>query len=120
MRNFDDYKFICFTQGMNPELIENCREFVIDKHRYLWQTETREFAEDDLGYAELTEIVNFNDSLKKIIDAIKMSTLDFDSRGRNISKMRMKQLIKKPGKHINRLVLKSYYLFYFGIGDKNA
>lgn len=111
MRDFGDYKFICFTKGINPELIENCRKFVIDKHEYLWHNDSRTYPGDDLGYAELADITNFEDSLKTIIDAIKMSTLDFDSRGRNISKMRMKQLIKNPGKHLNRLVLKSYFLF---------
>jgi hypothetical protein len=120
MRNFDDYKFICFTQGMNPEVIESCRKFVVTDHNYIWGSKLRDNANSDLGYAELADITNFNDSLKLVKECIQDSITDYDSHGRDLSKIRLRQLIKDPHKGILRLVLKSYYLFYFGIGDINA
>jgi len=120
MRNFDDYKFICFTQGINPEVVESCRKFVVIDHNYIWGSKLRDDASSDLGYAELADITNFNNSLKLVKECIQDSITDFDSRGKSLQKVRTRQLIKNPHKGILRLVLKSYFLFYFDIGDKNA
>ena len=116
--DYDDYKFICFNHGINPELIESCRPF-INKHTYLFnrndfdQSYTNGIS--DLGYAELADINTKEQSIKEIKDCIYMSTLDFDKNGRNLIKVRTKQLIKKPNKHLCRLVLKSFYLYYYDI-----
>lgn len=115
---FDDYKFICFSHGINPELIENCRPF-IDKHHYQFDKKDRDLgfchASNDLGYAELKDIDNKAKSIDSIKDAIFMSTLDFDKNGRSLVKVRTKQLVKNPGKHMFRLVLKSFYLYYYDL-----
>jgi len=116
--NFDDYKFICFSHNISPELIESCRSF-IDKHDYLFTKLDRDkgytHPTSDLGYAELHDIDSKTKSIEAIKQAIFDSTLDFDKNGRSLIKVRTKQLIKNPGKHINRLVLKSFYLYYYDL-----
>jgi hypothetical protein len=115
---FDDYKFICFSNKISPELIESCRPF-INQHQYLFNKLDRDEnftnAESDLGYAELEDINNKSQSIEVIKKAIFDSTLDFDKNGRSLIKVRTKQLIKDPGKHIRRLVLKSFYLYYYDL-----
>jgi hypothetical protein len=106
---FDDYKFICFCNKINPNIIEACRDFVVNEERHFGRIGN---VNDDLGFAELRDVTSKAASLKKVTDSIFMSTLDFDKLGRNITKIRTKQLIKKPNKSLMRYVLKSYYLHY--------
>jgi len=102
---FDDYKFICFANGIDPKLIEPCRSF-IDKNEYVFGRKFSGNPKDDLGYAELDDIDK---------TSIMMSTIDYDSKGRSLEKLRTRQLIKNPGKHLPRLVLKSFYLYYYDL-----
>jgi len=111
---FDDYKFICFANGIDPKLIEPCRSFV-DKNDYLFGRKFKGNPNDDLGYAELDDIDTKQKSISEIKTSIMMSTMDYDSRGRSLEKVRTRQLIKDPGKHLPRLVLKSFYLYYYDL-----
>lgn len=111
---FDDYKFICFCHKIDPEIIETCREFVEKEQRWFDYKDTGN-ADTTLGFHELGEITTKEESIKVIQESIYMSTLDFDARGRNITNLRIKQLKKTGNKHLNRKVLKSYYLHYFDL-----
>ena len=109
---FDDYKFICFCHKIDTNVIEACREFAEKEAKWFGELGV---ADDDLGFAELRDIVTKADSLKKVANNILMSTLDYDSLGRKMTKVRTKQLIKKPHKGLLRQVLKSYYLHYHNL-----
>jgi hypothetical protein len=63
-----------------------------------------------LGYAELADIDTVERAIKEIKECIWMSVCDYDELGRNLEKLRTKQLIKKPHKSLTRRVLKAYYL----------
>jgi hypothetical protein len=113
--NFDDYKFICFSNGIDPNIIESCRSF-IDEHDYLFEQGRKTTdKKSSLGYAECTDIISQNDSIKAVKDIIFMATCDYDKAGRKITKLRTKQLIKNPNKGFLRIVLKSYYLHYHNL-----
>ena len=106
--DFDSYKHICFTHGIHPEIIEACRDFV-NEHDLELDSATR-WNKSSLGYAELSDIETCEQSIKELINAIEMSTLDYDAHGRSKQKMLMRKFKKDPGKHFRRLVLKSFYL----------
>lgn len=120
--DFDDFKVICFAHGIRQDILESCRPF-INKHAYMFDRQFNKPAQlfgsrsasSDLGYAELGDIVTQKDSIIEIKNCIKMSTEDYDQLGRDITKLRTKQLIKDPGKHLPRIVLKSYYLHYYNL-----
>jgi hypothetical protein len=110
--DYDTFKVVCFTNDIDPEIIESCREFVTGReHKHIFERPKLDRANSDLGYAELADI----DTKQKGIDSIKtsiwMSTTDYDSKGRSLEKKRTKQLIANPNKHLKRLVLKTYFLF---------
>lgn len=111
---FDDYKFICFTQNINPQIIESCRPF-IDEHHDDFIPTNLEKSNWDLGYAELAKIDTKIKSIEAIKQAIAEATIDCDINGRSLQKMRTKQLIKNPSKRICRLVLKSFYLWFYDL-----
>ena len=115
--DFDDYKLICFIRGIDPNIIEISRKFIIE-HNYLFDFGKQKTvsANNDLGYSELKDINMKEQSLKVIQQSIQNCILDFDKIGRNISKVRIKQLIKNNGnKSLNRKILKSYYLHYYDL-----
>jgi hypothetical protein len=119
MSKFDDYKFVCFTMGINTDVIESCRNFVENEHNYEWKNmhgkRLQPTNSNDLGYFELRDITDLKQSLELIKDCIFFSAEDYDSLGRSLTKVRLRQLISNPNKHLLRLVLKSYYLFYFDL-----
>jgi hypothetical protein len=106
--DFDSYKHICFTHGIHPEIIEECRDF-INEHDLELDSAVR-WNKSSLGYAELGDIETPEQSIRSLIDCIQMSTLDYDALGRSKQKVLMKKFRKDPGKHFRRLVLKSFYL----------
>lgn len=105
---YDEFKTVCFTNGIHPEIIEACRDFV-NQHELELNGATK-WNKSSLGYAELADIETTEQSIKEMIDAIHMSTLDYDALGRSKQKMLMRKFKKDPGKHFRRLVLKSFYL----------
>jgi hypothetical protein len=55
--NFDDFKYVCFTQGINQDAIESCRDFVLKEMRFWLDPNSRfsqagRYPENDLGFAE--------------------------------------------------------------------
>jgi hypothetical protein len=111
---FDDYKFICSCNNINTDVIEACRAFVEQEAKSFGETGV---ANDDLGFTDgwsvLDIVVSKKGSLRLIAESIYMSTGDeYDALGRDMTKKRVKQLIKNLGKTLPRNVLKSYYLHY--------
>ena len=70
---------------------------------------------DSLGYAELDDIDTKEKSIHQIKTSIEMATCDYDQLGRSLRKVRTRQLMKNPGKHFPRLVLKSFYLYHYDL-----
>lgn len=108
-----DFKVICFTQGINPKLIDACEPF-LQKHKKMFDPDNKVYrnrnVNDDLGYAELADITTLEKGFYELKDSIYMQTCDYDSLGRSLEKIRMKQMIKDPGKHFNRILLKTFYI----------
>jgi hypothetical protein len=110
--DYDSFKVVCFTNDIDPELIEACREFVTGRqHTHIFERPRLDRANSDLGYAELADINSTAKGIKEIKEAIWMATTDYDSKGRSLEKKLMKKLIVDPGKHMKRIVLKTYFLF---------
>jgi hypothetical protein len=107
--NWEEFKFICFSQNISQEAVDACRDFVLKENAHVFNRGTRH-PESDLGYAELADITTPVQSIKELKDAIMMATVDYDARGRSLEKRNLKRFIKDPGKSFKRLVLKSYYL----------
>jgi hypothetical protein len=113
--NFDDFKYVCFTQGINQDAIESCRDFVLKEMRFWLDPNSRfsqagRYPENDLGFAELADTVDPVESIKYLAECQMWATCDYDSLGRSLAKIRLKQFSKDPGKHFRRHVLKSFYL----------
>lgn len=110
---FGDFKLVCFTQGINPQLIDACEKFVLE-HDYMLdptkKTAQNRNSKNDLGYAELQDITTIAEGFFAMKDCIYMQTCDYDKNGRSLEKMRMKQMIKNPSKSFKRIVLKTFYL----------
>jgi len=108
-----DFKLVCFSQGIDPRLIDACLPF-LQKHKSMFDTNNKIYSKrpitDDLGYAELANITTLEKGLFELKDSIFMQTCDYDSRGRSLQKTRMKQMIKDPGKYFNRVVLKTFFI----------
>ena len=109
----DDFKLVCFSQGIDPRLIDSCAPFLY-KHKSIFDPNNKVYGKrnvsDDLGYAELSDITTLEKGLYELKDSIFMQTCDYDSRGRSLEKTRMKQMIKDPGKYFNRVVLKTFFI----------
>jgi hypothetical protein len=108
--NYDAFTLYCFNQGINPEIIRACRTAVMKDDYVLDNTPDQIYAQATLGYAELGDITTVEQAIKEIKETIWMSVCDYDAQGRNLEKLRTKQLIKKPHKGLTRRVLKAYYL----------
>ena len=108
-----DFKLVCFSQGIDPRLIDACVPF-LQKHKSMFEKNSKVYrnwnVNDDLGYAELSDITTLEKGLYELKDSIFMQTCDYDSIGRNLQKTRMKQMIKDPGKYFNRVVLKTFFI----------
>jgi hypothetical protein len=108
-----DFKLVCFSQGINPKLIDACVPF-LQKHKSMFDPNNKVYRSrninDDLGYAELADISTLEKGIFEMKDSIFMQTCDYDSRGRSLEKTRMKQMIKDPGKYFNRVVLKTFFI----------
>jgi len=115
--DFDDYKLICFIRGIDPNIIEISRKFIIE-HNYLFDFGKQKTvsANNDLGYSELKKITSREQSLRVVEQSIRDCILEYDKLGRNMAKVKTRKLIKNNGdKFINRIILKSYYLHYYDL-----
>jgi|DEB0MinimDraft_6_1074348.scaffolds.fasta_scaffold13200_5 beta-galactosidase GanA len=75
-------------------------------------------ATHDLGFAELSNITSKEQSIQEIVNVLWNSICDFDTAGRDVSKLRYRQLCANPCNALKRRVLKSYYLHYFDIDQE--
>jgi hypothetical protein len=107
--DFDSFKLLCFTQGIDTDIIEATRPF-INEHDLELDNDRPPMPASTLGYAELADIITVEQGVSEIKHSIRMSTCDYDNLGRNISKLRTKQLINSPSKGLCRVVLKAFYL----------
>jgi hypothetical protein len=109
--NYEGFVVYCFNQGINPDIIRACRDAVMADDYVLHGNATDKiYAQASLGYSELTEIDSVERAVKEVKECIWMSVCDYDALGRNLEKLRTRQLIKKPHKNLTRRILKLYYL----------
>lgn len=114
--DFDDYKFICFGNNINPQVIEACRKFVVIDHAYLFNHGRKSGDKtSSLGYAECADITEQKISLLEVKHVINSSIQDYDKLGRSLEKKNLKKLINNPHKGLLRTVLKSYYLHFYNL-----
>jgi len=106
MTTWEDFKFICFSQEIDTEVIEACKDFV---HEHNLDSKYRS-VKDDLGYAELRDIDSVAKGLEEIKDTIFYALEVYDKIGKSRAKQQLKKLKKDPGKYIKRIVLKTYWL----------
>lgn len=114
MMDYSGFKFICnIKEGIPGDILDACKPFVM-KEMGEWNmnsplkiTKTASF---DFGFSELGDITDKAKSIKRIKSSIIQSIMDCDRLGRNMNKVRYRQLLKKPHKGLQRIVLKSYYL----------
>jgi hypothetical protein len=111
MKNWDNFILLCFNQSIDVEVIQGCKEFIADDYHIKngWHKD-KDMVTSDLGYAELADYTTVEQGLAEIKESIQWSILDFDALGRSREKVLLKKLRKDPGKHIKRVVLKTYWL----------
>lgn len=112
MDKWEDFKFLCFSQEIDLDVIEACRDFVASDYHIEnnWSKDTH-IVSDDLGYSELEDIQTVSQGLEEIKQNILMSTCDYDRLGRSKQKTLLKKLRKNPHRGLKRQVLKTYWLF---------
>lgn len=117
---YQDFVFKLQLLEFPVEALLACEDFVNEEMRDWNMDEPNRLttANFDFGFAELADIVNQEQSRDEIANSLTMATMDFDSLGRNITKMRYKQLCANPHKRFKRLVLKSYYLHKYNINEE--
>lgn len=109
--DYEGFVTYCWAQGINPDIIRACKAKVMQDDYVLEGLSAHTvYPQATLGYAELGEIDSIEKAIKEIKHSIWMSVCDFDELGRNLEKLRTRQLIKKPHKNLTRTVLKAYYL----------
>ena len=109
--NWNNFKLVCFNEGIDLEVIEACRDFV-EQHDVLFRRSKTnpKWAQSDLGYSELADITTVMQGLKDIKEHITGATCDYDALGRSKERILLKKLRKDPGKGIKRSVLKTVWL----------
>jgi hypothetical protein len=119
--DYNGFKFICnVKEGIPNDILDACKPFVIKEMRD-WNMDSplkiTKTAQFDFGYSELDDITDRAKSIKRIKASIIQSIMDCDSLGRNMNKVRYKQLLKKPHKGLQRIVLKSFYLHSMNLSE---
>ena len=110
--DFGSFAVLCFSRGINPEIILACEKFVRKEAQdfpYSWELYDRP-SSHDFGYAELRDVNSIDIALELIKQDIDMSTDDYDRLARSMRSVRTRQVIKNPHKSLLRLVLKAFYL----------
>lgn len=115
---FSEFVFLLQLHQVPTEAVEACEDWITINTRFYFSPKAPKIATHDLGYAELADITSKAQSIQEIVNAIYNATVDYDSCGRDISKMRYAQLVKKPNKTLKRRVLKSYYLHLFNLDQE--
>lgn len=108
---YNEFKSILWIQGIDSDIVEACREFIIDENKWcLRRSNENRYNKSDLGFAELADYTDLQSCVEELKNSIRDSILDFDALGRSREKVLLKQLKKNPHKHIKRIMLKAYYL----------
>lgn len=108
---FDEFKSILWMQGIDGDIVEACREFIVKENEWcLRRPNERRYDKSDLGFAELADYIDLQSCVKEIKHSIFMSITDYDALGRSREKVLLKKLKKDPNRHIKRVMLKAFYL----------
>lgn len=119
--DYNGFKFICqIKEGIPGDILDACYPFVMQEMGWHRGTDRTRSAYNSLGFSELTDITDRAKSIQRIKININDSITDYDSLGRSIRKVRYRQLIRKPNKWLQRLVLKSYYLHYHNLHEEET
>lgn len=119
--DYNGFKFICqIKEGIPGDILDACYPFVNSEMAWLRNKGPTRTAHHDLGYSELGDITDRAKSIQRIKININDSITDYDSLGRSIRKVRYRQLVRKPNKWLQRLVLKSYYLHYHNLHEEET
>jgi hypothetical protein len=112
VEKWEEFKFVCFSQNIDQEVIESCRQFVASDYHIEnnWYKDTH-IVSADLGYSECSDIHTVEQGLNQIKETILMSTNYYDILGRSKEKILLKKLKKNPHKGLKRIVLKTYWLY---------
>jgi hypothetical protein len=130
MNKWTDFQDYCATQGIPHEITANAYEFT-DSEFYGWNVERKEAKNKlcptfDFGKDEYQDLVTVKQGIQTIKSGVMSELEDYDSRGRSLAQVRLKQLLKKSNKHLNYRVCKTYYLWlgnHFGtagVDDKGV
>lgn len=113
-RNYDAFQTQAFNAGIPNELMLTVRQWVeshhtvktYDEHDRAWFG-----VGNDLGYAELADIVTLEGAFDKIKEHILMGTLmETDAKTERAKKKFYKDAGGRVGKGVYRIALKGYYL----------
>jgi len=108
---YDEFKSVLWMQGIDGEIVEACRNFVIKENEWcLRRPSEKRNNSSDLGFAELSDLTTLHSCIEDIKHSIWSATCDFDSLGRSLEKKRFKELKKNPHKRLKRVMLKAFYL----------
>ncbi len=114
--DYSGFKFICLAkEGIPGDILDACYPFVNSEMAWLKNKGPTRTAHHDLGFSELGDITDRPKSIRRIKGCINASIIDCDTLGRSLHKTRYRQLVKKPHRGLQRLVLKSYYLHYHNL-----
>jgi len=107
--DWNGFKIVCFTRGMNMDLIDAYRDPIAREFNWTLNRDAVT-PHHTMGYAELQDINTIQKGFEYVDDIIKMSTDTWDSLGRNQSKRAIKNLIRKTNKALRNALAKTYYL----------
>ena len=119
--DYNGFKFICqIKEGIPGDILDACYPFVMQEMDWHRGTDRTRTAHNCLGFSELMDITDRAKSIQRIKININDSIIDYDSLGRSMRKVRYRQLVRKPNKCLQRLVLKSYYLHYHNLHEEET
>jgi hypothetical protein len=119
--DYNGFKFICqIKEGIPGDILDACYPFVMQEMGWHKGTGQTRSPHNDLGFSEIGDITDRAKSIQRIKISINSSIEDYDTLGRSMRKVRYRQLVRKPNKGIQRLVLKSYYLHYHNLHEEET
>lgn len=112
---YSDFVFFCFTQDIDKEIIEAFRLPVMKDSGWIFDGRGSQYPESDIGHAGYQDITTVAQGIKEIQESIRGYTLDYDALGRNLQKVRRRQLIRRANqepfnKSLVRCIAKTFYL----------
>jgi len=109
-RNYETYQLLAFNNSIPNELMITMRDWVV-KEIPDWSDEDRISPTDDLGYAELADIVTVDQAFNAIKECIWMTTqMETEKKTEEAKKKFYKDAGGRVGRGVYRYALKGYYL----------